>query len=81
MDSAASGNYVNNKTMVCNKKMIQPGTGIEVECADKGIMHQVGEGKLLFNNVLEGTNGSTSSMTCIHHYLVAENLSEKENVH
>ena len=36
--------------------MIHPGTGIQVGFANTGIMHQMGEGKLPFNNVLEGTD-------------------------
>ena len=36
--------------------MIQPGIGIEVGCADKGIIHQMEEGKLPSNNVPEGTD-------------------------
>ena len=55
LDSTASGHYANNKTMVRNKKKIQPGTGIKVGCADKEIMNQIGEGKLPFDNVPEGT--------------------------
>ena len=38
-----------------DKKKIQPGTGIEVGCADKRITSQTGEGKLLFDNVSKGT--------------------------
>ena len=55
LDSVASGHYADKKTMVRDKKKIQPGTGIEVECADKGIINQIGEGKLPVDNVLEGT--------------------------
>ena len=39
LDSVASGHYDDNKTMGRDKKKIQPGTGIEVGCDDKGIMH------------------------------------------
>ena len=56
LDSAASGHYADNKTVVQNKKTIQPGTGTEVGCDNTGVMHQIGEGKLLFNNIPEGTN-------------------------
>ena len=42
--------------MVRNKKMIQQETDIEVGCAGKGIIHQIEEEKLSFNNVSEGTN-------------------------
>ena len=55
VDTVASGNYANNKTMVRDKKKIQPGTGIEVGCADKGIMSQTRERKLPFDNVPKGT--------------------------
>ena len=39
-----------------NKKGIQPGTGIEVSCANTGVMHQKRESKLPFNNLPEGTD-------------------------
>ena len=42
--------------MLRGKKKIQSGTGIEVGCANTGIMYQTGEGKLPFNNVPKGTN-------------------------
>ena len=41
--------------MVRDKKKIQPGTGINLGCTDKGITSQTREGKLLFDNVPEGT--------------------------
>ena len=51
-----------NKWSLCRQqnnglrqKKIQPGTGIKVGCADKGIMNQIGEGNLPFENVPEGT--------------------------
>ena len=55
LDLVTSGHYANNKTLVRNKKKIQPGTSIDVGCADKGIMNQIGEEKLPFDYVPEGT--------------------------
>ena len=56
-NSAASGHYADDKTVVQDKKKIQLGTGIkEVGCANTGIMQQKGEGKLPFNNIPDGTD-------------------------
>ena len=44
LDTAASDNYADNKTIMQNKKEIQPGTGINAGCADKVILSQTGEG-------------------------------------
>ena len=44
LDSAASGHYGDDKTMMRDKKKIQLGTNIEVGCANTGVMHQTGEG-------------------------------------
>ena len=53
--SVANDHYVDDKTMVQDKNKIQPGTGIEVGCADKGIMSQRRERKLPFDVVPKGT--------------------------
>ena len=46
IDSAANGHYAVNETMVRIKKKIQPGTGIEVGCANTGVMHQIKKRKI-----------------------------------
>ena len=56
LDSVASGQYIDNETVMQNKKKIQPSTGIEVGCANTDIMHQKGERKLPFNNIPDGTD-------------------------
>ena len=42
--------------VVQDKRKIQPSTGIEVGCANTGVMHQKGEDNLPFNSVSAGTN-------------------------
>ena len=56
LDSACSGNYADDETVVRDKKAIQPGTGIEVGCTNIGVMHQKGEAELPFDILPEGTN-------------------------
>ena len=38
-----------------NKRNIQPGLGISVGCANKGILSQTGQGELPLDNVPKGT--------------------------
>ena len=56
LDSAASGNYADDETIVHDKQEIQPGTGIDVGCANQGVMHQKAEAKLPFDNLPTGTD-------------------------
>ena len=49
--STVSGYYVDDETVVRDKKTIQFSTDIELGCANTGVMYQQGEGKLPFNNV------------------------------
>ena len=55
LDTVASGHYADDETIVKDKGKIQPGTGINVGCADKGVLSQTGKGKLLLDNVPEAT--------------------------
>ena len=81
LDSVASGHYANEKTMVWDKKKIQPGTGIEIRCAYKGIMNQTGEGNYYSTTYQKAPKKSISFMAYIHRYLVVANLSKKEHAH
>ena len=54
LDTAASGNYADKHTTVRDRKTIHEGTGINVGCANKGLMSQTEEGTLPFNNIPEG---------------------------
>ena len=56
MDTAASGNYADKHTTVRNRKTIHEDTGINVGCANKGLMSQTEEGTLPFNNIPEGAD-------------------------
>ena len=42
LDTACSGNYADDETIVKDKKDIEPGTGINVGCANTGVMQQKG---------------------------------------
>ena len=54
LDTAASGNYADKHTTVRNRKTIHEGTGINVGCANKGLMSQTEEGILPFDNIPGG---------------------------
>ena len=54
LDTAASGNYGDNKTNVCNRRKIISGTGIRVSCANNSTMNQIEEGILPFDNIPDG---------------------------
>ena len=56
LDSAASGNYADDGTLVRDKQEIQLGTGIDVGCANQGVMHQKAKAKLPFDNLPKGTD-------------------------
>ena len=55
LDTAASGYYVDDKTVVKDNDKLQPGTGINIGCANKRVLSQIGKRKLPFNNVPEAT--------------------------
>ena len=44
LDTAASGNYGHKHIAVRNRKRIQQGTGVNVGCANNGLMSQTEEG-------------------------------------
>ena len=52
LDTAASGNYADKNTPVKNKKEVT--RGINVSCANDGIMRQTAEGELPFDNIPDG---------------------------
>ena len=81
LDSAASGHYADDKTIVEDKKKIQPRTGIEVGCANTGVMHQTGEVELPFNNIPNGTDEVNIFHNMHSPLLSGGNLSRKENAH
>ena len=54
LDTAASVNYANKSTTVRNRKKIHEGTGINVGCANKGLMSQTEEGISPFDNIPGG---------------------------
>lgn len=56
LDTACSGNYADDETIVKDKKSIEPGTGINVGCANTGVMQQKGVAKLPFDNLPTGTD-------------------------
>ena len=56
-------------------------TGIEVGCANTGVMHQKGEGKLPFNNVPEGTDAVNLFHKMHSPLLSGGTLSRKGNAH
>ena len=49
LDTAASGNYGDKHTRVKNRKKIQPGDSISVNCANSDAMRQIEEGQLPFD--------------------------------
>ena len=53
LDTAASGNYVDRKTRIPNQRKITH-RGINVSCANNGIMKQQAEGELPFDNIPDG---------------------------
>ena len=53
LDTAASGNYADRKTRIPNQRTITHG-GINVSCANNGIMKQQAEGELPFDNIPDG---------------------------
>ena len=55
LDTAASDMYADTKTVVRDPEKIPLGSGVDVGCANNGIMNQTGKGKLPFDNLPEGT--------------------------
>ena len=53
--TSSSDMYANKKTVMQNPEKIPLGTGIDVGCANNGVMNQTGKGKLPFDNLPAGT--------------------------
>ena len=56
LNTACSGNYADDETIVRDKKDIEPDTGILVGCANKGVMRQIAKARLPFDNLPPGTD-------------------------
>jgi len=55
LDTAASDHFGDDDTIVRDPERIPVGTGIDVGCANNGVMSQEGKGKLPFDNLPVGT--------------------------
>ena len=78
LDTAASGNYADKHTTVRNRRRIREGTGVNVGCANNGLMSHTEEGSLPFNNIPTGAEDVQLFENMHSPLLSGGNLSKKD---